>query len=39
LIRTADFIDDILRYAYIPKDVVTVYRDYAAEERQKAKKR
>jgi hypothetical protein len=39
LFRKAELLDDTLKYAYIPKDVVKAYRDYALKEAKAAKKR
>lgn len=34
LVHTAELLDEILKYAYIPRDVVKVYRKRASEERE-----
>jgi hypothetical protein len=39
LFQKAELLDEILKYAYIPKDVVKAYREHAAEEAKGAKKR
>ena len=39
LLQKAELLDDILRYAYIPKDVVKVYREQAAAESRQTKRR
>ena len=39
LFQKAELLDEILKYAYVPKDVVKAYRDHALEEVKGAKKR
>jgi hypothetical protein len=38
LFQKAELLDEILKYAYVPRDVVKAYRDYALEEVKAAKK-
>ena len=38
LFQKAELLDEILKYAYVPKDVVKAYRDHALEEVKAAKK-
>ena len=39
LFHNADLLDEILNYAYLPKDVIKAYRDHAVEQAKRAKKR
>jgi len=39
LFRKAELLDEILKYAYIPKEVVKAYREHALEEAKGAKSR
>lgn len=39
LFHNAELLDEILKYAYLPKDVVKAYRDHAVQQAKGAKKR